>query len=368
MSEKNINITPNINEITVTNPDSGVTVNPDPDLTTVIVQSDQTKVIEVQTPGPQGAVGPQGPAGPSGSAEASGPIQAIQYNKDGTSISGSSLFLFNDTTGLVTLTGSLELTGGVTGSLLGTASYALQSLSASFALNATTAENATTATTAQKSDQIYVDANSTAASSIIPTYVTDGGTDGYKNLLTSANPLYYYYRTTNPVTGTAQQADWLYIGGGQNTAGGVFLNSTVGIPSFVYSDGPLHLFSQGYKVQISSSADEIELIGNTEVTGSLNVSAGITGSLLGTASYADFATTASYALNALNSFTNLITTGSVTASVELTNDIFLIKSASVDMFKVNNEGVTVLRTNNTTPSAVEGGMFYSGSGDFFFGF
>lgn len=205
MSENNINITPHINKITVTSPDTGVTVNPTPDLTTVIVQSDQTKVVEVQTPGPQGPVGPRGPAGPTGSAEASGPIQAVQYNKDGTTVSGSSLFLFDDLTGLVTLTGSFELTGGVTGSLLGTASYA------------------------------------------------------------------------------------------------------------------------------------------------------------------NFANTASYALNALNAFSNLIYTGSVTASVNLTNDIFLIKSASVEMFKVNNEGVTILKTNNITPSAIAGGIFYSGSGDFFFG-
>ena len=69
----------------------------------------------------------------------------------------------------------------------------------------------------------------------------------------------------------------------------------------------------------------------------------------------------------LSTFNNLIFSGSVTASVDVSSDIFLIKSASVDMFKVNNEGVTILKTNNTTPSAVAGGIFYSGSGDFFFG-
>jgi hypothetical protein len=72
-------------------------------------------------------------------------------------------------------------------------------------------------------------------------------------------------------------------------------------------------------------------------------------------------------LVALQDFTHRITSGSVTASVNVDGDIFLIQSASVDMFKVNSEGVTVLKTNIETPTPVEGGIFYSGSGDFFFG-
>lgn len=101
-------------------------------------------------------------------------------------------------------------------------------------------------------------------------------------------------------------------------------------------------------------------LATTDTTGSQN----ITASLAVTASYANFAATASYALNA---FSSLIKTGSVTASVDVENDIFLIKSASIDMFKVNDEGVVVLKSNNTPPTAVTGGIFYSESGDFFFG-
>jgi hypothetical protein len=37
-------------------------------------------------------------------------------------------------------------------------------------------------------------------------------------------------------------------------------------------------------------------------------------------------------------------------------------------FQVNNEGVTVLGKLDTTPTAVSGGMFYSASNEFFFGF
>ena len=79
----------------------------------IVIQEGQTQVVQVVTQGPQGAVGPQGPAGPTGSAEASGPIQAVQYNKDGATVSGSSLFLFDDSTGTLTLSGSFLVSGSL---------------------------------------------------------------------------------------------------------------------------------------------------------------------------------------------------------------------------------------------------------------
>ena len=65
-------------------------------------------------------------------------------------------------------------------------------------------------------------------------------------------------------------------------------------------------------------SDKVAFVNNVEVTGSLNVVGSITGSLFGTASWS---------LNTLNPFT-FIATGSVTASVNIANDIFLIKSSS----------------------------------------
>lgn len=83
---------------------------------------------------------------------------------------------------------------------------------------------------------------------------------------------------------------------------------------------------------------------------------------------ASYALTASYALNASNTFSNLIYTGSVTASLNITDNIFTVASASEDILKLNNEGVLILRNNPSTPTAVAGGIYYSGSGEFFFGF
>ena len=86
----------------------------------------------------------------------------------------------------------------------------------------------------------------------------------------------------------------------------------------------------------------------------------ITGSLFGTAS---FATTASYALNA-DVFR--ITTGSIEASVNVSNTIFLIKSASIDILSVNNTGVLTLTTQSialTGPAPV-GGIYFTSSSMF----
>ena len=65
--------------------------------------------------------------------------------------------------------------------------------------------------------------------------------------------------------------------------------------------------------------------------------------------------------------TFFIATGSVTASVDLTGDIFTVTSASADIFSVNYQGVITLQEQLVTPTAVRGGIFFSGSGDFFLG-
>lgn len=51
-------------------------------------------------------------------------------------------------------------------------------------------------------------------------------------------------------------------------------------------------------------------------------------------------------------------------------DLFLVKSHGSDdaKFVINLEGVTVLGAFSTTPTAQEGGMFYSASGDFYLGY
>jgi len=69
------------------------------------------------------------------------------------------------------------------------------------------------------------------------------------------------------------------------------------------------------------------------------------GSLFGTSSYAvtaSYAATASYLLNP--PAINLIYTGSVTASVDVTNNIFLVKSGSVNFLTIAS-GTTTLQND-----------------------
>lgn len=109
--------------------------------------------------------------------------------------------------------------------------------------------------------------------------------------------------------------------------------------------------------------------GSISLTGSLSVFGGITGSLFGTASYAmttSRADSASYA-------PVFPYTGSavITGTLEITNDaadtFFLIKTGSFNAFKVTGSGVAVLGAFVDTPAAVEGGIFYSASGEYFLG-
>lgn len=74
--------------------------------------------------------------------------------------------------------------------------------------------------------------------------------------------------------------------------------------------------------------------------------------------------TASYALN--SSVQNKIVSGEITASVQETSSIFLITSASLDLFKIQNNGVVILSTQSAELSnpAPAGGMYFTSSSFF----
>ena len=78
------------------------------------------------------------------------------------------------------------------------------------------------------------------------------------------------------------------------------------------------------------------------------------------------ALTASYALNSAESYR--IVSGSVTASVNTRENIFLIQSASRQLFAVSSSGVVVVATQSAelTNPAPYGGMYFT-SGSFFIG-
>lgn len=141
--------------------------------------------------------------------------------------------------------------------------------------------------------------------------------------------------------------------------------------------------------------------GSAYVSGTLLVNNGITGSLLGTASYSDRSLTSSITYTASLSYTSSL---AYTASVSITSSwaavaatiinqntiafpysgsayitgslkiadsgdptFFLISSASMDMFKINDQGVVQLATMSYTPTAVPGGMYFDNVGNFYVG-
>jgi hypothetical protein len=88
----------------------------------------------------------------------------------------------------------------------------------------------------------------------------------------------------------------------------------------------------------------------------------ITGSLFGTSSYATFALTASYALNSSGDPFR-ISTGSISASVNVGSTIFLITNNNIPVFTVSQSGVVILATQSINPidPAPNGGIYFTSS-------
>ena len=200
-----------------------------------------------------------------------GPLLSITDEISGpllTVASGSTNILVVDSSLVTTITGSLDVQGGITGSLEGTASYANQSLSASWAPQT-------------------------------PTF---------------------------PYTGPAIISGSLYVSGSTTVNGSGSTVFSVSGSTGVLFDVSDVMSGSLFTVWTGSTpilnVDSSQLV---NVSGSLNVTHGITGSLEGTASYALTALTASYAPNITFPYTgsaiisgSLQVTGSLNISSSLT--------------------------------------------------
>ncbi len=70
-------------------------------------------------------------------------------------------------------------------------------------------------------------------------------------------------------------------------------------------------------------------------------------------------------LNVSGSFS---TSGSLSINLDGVEDIFKVSVNGEEKLKVNTEGVLQLTSQSVTPTAVAGGIFYSSSNDYYFGF
>ena len=95
----------------------------------------------------------------------------------------------------------------------------------------------------------------------------------------------------------------------------------------------------------------------------------ITGSLFGTSSYANFALTASYAMNGGSGGTPFrISTGSISASVDVGPNIFIITNNNIPVLTVSQSGVVIFSTQSQELAgfAPNGGIYFT-SASFFVG-
>lgn len=101
------------------------------------------------------------------------------------------------------------------------------------------------------------------------------------------------------------------------------------------------------------------------VSGSLFATSGVTGSFTGSF-IGTFIGTINNATTA--SIASSLVSGQVTVTPNLSSNLFLIKSASLEVFKITEEKVTVFASQTILPAGVVvGGLVMSSSGELFIG-
>jgi hypothetical protein len=281
------------------------------------------------------------------SSSSRGTEVAITTTLNGTNTPTRRLTVKND--GIVelynglTITGSLDVTGSITGSLLGTASYANQALSASQAISSSNASLAT-------------------------------------NVVGSANRI-LFNNGTNTTT-TSNNLTWndsinlLTLGDGTGAAGTIsklaLYTSSYGGYGLGVSSAQLDYVSDGSHVFYKNGVTPTELVritngGTVLITGSLEVTNGITGSLLGTASYSTQALSASNAdtLDGIDStnFVQTSTNQSITGEKSFRNTTFfgLGSSAGLDGKVTFVDGTNDFKTSLSVDS--EGNIIVQDTSD-----
>jgi hypothetical protein len=233
-------------------------------------------------------------------------------------------------TGNTQITGSLEVSGSITGSLLGTASYARNAATSSNILGGkathipffkTDTTLATSSLFQSGSTSIIINQDNNTAANPEALYVWQPSTTSF-NVISGKGNLNNYLQlnihntnqgtnASSDVVATANNGDenGNYIDMGINSQN---YSGVVGGPNdaYLYSTGqhlhignttpnmPIQFFVGGTNTDANRKF-ELNADGKHNITGSLTVSQGITGSLLGnasTATNADNATSASYAL------------------------------------------------------------------------
>jgi hypothetical protein len=304
----------------------------------------------------------------SGSGTPNGPLYSLQFNNGGV-FSGSGNFALLNNSDLY-LTGSFKVSGSISGSLFGTASWANNAITASYILNAISASFASTAsfvTLAQSASYIlnavsasFSNTASYSLSTISASYSLSSSfatTASFIKLAQSASyalgAVSASHATTasyiNPLFQAVFISGSTEITGSTTIRGDFTVNSatTVDLNTNVLNINAPLITVPTFTTPYSPSAN-VRTVLYDAVSNALFVTSSLPGTGGGNATY--------------------IATGSITASVNIgLPNFFLLQSGSQDIFKIDTNKVVVIATQSSAPTAVIGGIFVSSSGDFFFG-
>jgi hypothetical protein len=291
-----------------------------------IVTTDiNTNVVVVTSPGPSGPAGPAGPQGNTGTVEANSGFLATPFlNVSGAmSVTGSTAF-----TGSVVITGSLIVSGSNTFINIGPAIFS-GSVDVSGSLAATLFSGSGAGLTNIPASGITgLNLNRIASGSVSASVSPTGKAF---NLVKSNNSIFSVDQFGN-VSGSG-----LYISG-----------------STIYIDGPtIRLYGNATlndaaitttattttdRIQSGTITASVATLGNAftlQSAGTTLFTVGTDGILSGSgASLFNIPASGIVGLNLSRT-----ATGSVSASVNITSDAFVLTSASIDLFKISNTGI-----------------------------
>jgi hypothetical protein len=192
------------------------------------------------------------------------------------------------------VSGSINVTGGVTGSLLGTASFADQ------------------ATTSSYYDDSHL-ATKDELNTFTSSYNTDSSSfsasihDNSASILETSASLYDFTQTYNSGSWSGSLQTTGIVGTGSiELSGSIVVMGNVSASNFYASDAVIGNISGSITNALTSSyvdgliqdltlSGSLTQEGSTIISGTLEVTQGITGSLYGTSSYADFSLSSSFA-------------------------------------------------------------------------
>jgi hypothetical protein len=325
----------------------------------------------------------------SGSGTPNGPIYSLQFNNGGV-FSGSGNFTLLNNTDL-NLTGSFRVLGSITGSLFGTASWAnnaINATTASYVLNAVSSSFASTASYVELAKSAsYVSLaqsasyvlNAVSASSVVSASYAAYAQNALMAVIANTAS-YVLNAVSSSFASTASYALAALTASFARTASfinplsqSVFISGSTAITG---STGIYGNFSISNATLVDINTSVLNINAPTLQVPSFGLayspSANIRTVMYDAVSNALFVTSSLPGTGGGGGFANYIATGSVTASVQVGPAasipyFFIIQSGSVEIVKVNANRVVVLESRTDIPTAVTGGIYYSASGDFFFG-